>query len=72
MAVGLAMADDGLDGGAPPKFAFDLPVNATLLARFEDPERLWRIVTHIALVHIGASISRPVSASVSSMTSRRV
>ena len=54
MAVGLAMTDDGLDGGSPPEFAFDLSVNAALLARFEDPARLRRVVTHITRIHIGA------------------
>ncbi len=35
MAVGFAMADDGLYGGSASEFLLDLAVNATLLARFE-------------------------------------
>ncbi len=52
MAVHLAMADDGLDGGSAPQLLLDLAVNAALLARFEDPERFWRIVAPVALVDI--------------------
>ena len=47
VAVGLAMADDGLDGGAAPEFAFDLTMDAAFLARFEDPVGPWRIVADI-------------------------
>ncbi len=53
VAVGFAMADDGLYGGSASEFLLDLAVNAALLARFEDPVGLWRIVAPIALVHIG-------------------
>ncbi len=53
MAVCFAMADDGLDSGSSPEFAFDLAVDATLLARFEDPVGLRRVVSAITLVHIG-------------------
>ncbi len=53
-SIGLAMADDGLDGGAAPEFAFDLSMDAALLARLEDPERLGRVVAPVALVDISA------------------
>jgi hypothetical protein len=60
------MTDDGFDGGSPPEFASDLSMDAALLAGFEDPERLGRVVAPVALVHIYIrSISRPVSAWVS-------
>ena len=52
MAVHLAMADDGFDGGSPPEFASDLAVNAAFLSRAEDPVWLWRIVAPVALVDI--------------------
>jgi hypothetical protein len=32
MAVGLAVTDDGLDGGSPAQFPLDLAVDAALLA----------------------------------------
>ncbi len=53
MAVGFAMADDGLNGGSSPEFASDLAMDAALLARLEDPVRVRRIVAPVALVHIG-------------------
>ncbi len=31
MAIGLAVADDGFDGGSPPEFLLELPVDAALL-----------------------------------------
>jgi len=52
MAIGFAMSDDGLDGGPPPEFLFDLSMNAAPLAGFEDPARLWHIVAPVSLVHI--------------------
>ncbi len=52
MAIGFAVTDDGLDGGAAPEFLFDLPVDAALLPGLEDPERLRRIVALVALVDI--------------------
>src|ERR1700757_4683244 len=54
VSVGLHMTDHGLDGGAAPEFAFDHPEDATLLARDEDAARVFRFVTAIALVDIGA------------------
>ena len=53
MAVGFAMADDGLYGGSSPEFASDLTMDAALLARFEDPVGVRRIVPAVALVDIG-------------------
>ncbi len=53
MAVALAVSDNGFDGGPPPQFSFDLSVDAALLARFEDPPGLWRVMSPVALVHIG-------------------
>ena len=47
MAVGLEMADDGLDRRPAAEFALDGAVNAALLARVEDPERLGRIVAAV-------------------------
>ncbi len=44
MAIGFAVADDGLDGGSSPQLLLDLPVDAALLAGFEDPVWLWRVV----------------------------
>ncbi len=52
MAVALAVADDGLDGASSPELLFDLAVHTALLAGLEDPERLRRIVTPVALVDI--------------------
>ncbi len=52
MAVGFAVTDDGLDGGPPPEFLFDLSMNAAPLAGFEDPDRIWHIVAPVSLVHI--------------------
>ncbi len=53
VTVGLAVADDGLDGGSPSELASDLTVDAALLAGTIDPERLGRIVADIALVDVG-------------------
>ena len=52
--VGFAMADDGFDGRSSPEFLLDLAVDAALLAGFEDPARLRRVVAAIAFVDIGA------------------
>ncbi len=54
MAIGLAIADDGFDGGPEPEFSSDLAVDAALLPGTIDPVRLRRIVADIALVHINA------------------
>ena len=54
MSVGLAVADDSLDGGSALELAFDLAVDATLLSGTVDPERLWGIVALVALIDIGA------------------
>ena len=40
MAIGLAVSDDGLDGGSPAQLPLDLAMDAALLAGLEDPERL--------------------------------
>jgi len=53
VAVGFAMADDGFDGGSPPEFLPDLAVDAAVLAGFEDPAGLWRMLAAVAFVHIG-------------------
>ena len=47
------MSDHGLDGGPAAQLAFDLPVDATLLARPIDAQGFGRVVAHIALVDIG-------------------
>ncbi len=52
MAVYLAMADDGFDGGSSPEFASDLTVDAALLPGPIAPVWVWRIVADIALVDI--------------------
>ena len=54
VAVGLAMADDGFDGGSSPELASDLAVDAALLAAFEDPPRVGGVVAAACLVGIGA------------------
>ncbi len=72
MAVGFAVTDDGLDGRAPPQFASDLAVDAALLAGLEDSERFGCVVALVALVDVGALDLAPVSAWVSSITSRKL
>ncbi len=37
VAVGFAVSDDGFDGGSSLQLLLDLPVDAALLAGFEDP-----------------------------------
>ena len=54
VSIGLHATDHGLDGGAAPELAFDHPEDATLLAGDEDASRVFRFVTAIALVDIGA------------------
>ena len=54
MAVALAVSDDRFDGGSPPKFPFDLAVDAAFLAGFEHPPRDGCVVAPVSLVHIGA------------------
>src|SRR5262245_45391534 len=53
VSVGLHVTDHRLDGRATPELAFDHPEDTTLLARDEDPSRICRFVTAIALVDIG-------------------
>ena len=53
MAVCLAVSDDGFDGGSPPEFVLDLPVDAALLAGFEHPPRVGGVMAAVAFVHIG-------------------
>ena len=53
MAVGLAMFDDRFDGGSPPRFLLDLPMDAALLTGFEDLPRVGGVVAPISFVHIG-------------------
>ena len=72
MAVGLHMADDGLDGGATSQFAFDDTEDAALLAGDEDAARIGRFVATVALVDVGALDGAPVSFSVASITALRV
>ena len=44
VAVGLAMSDDGFDGGPSPQLLLDLAMDAALLAGFEDPPRVGSVV----------------------------
>jgi hypothetical protein len=53
VSVGLHVTDHRLDGRAAPELTFDHPKDATLLAGDEDPSRVCRLVTAIALVDIG-------------------
>ena len=54
MALGLHVADHGLDGGAASQFALDGAEDAALLAGDEDAARVGRIVAAVSLVDIGA------------------
>ncbi len=48
------VADTRLDGGPPPEFAFDAPVNTALLAWAKDAAWLRCIMADTALIDIGA------------------
>ena len=54
VAVGLHVADGGLNGGTAPQFAFDAAEHAALLAGDKDAVRELGVVAAIAFVHIGA------------------
>ena len=54
MALGLHMADHGLDGGAAPQLALDGTEHTALLPGDEDAMRIRRIVAAVSFVDIGA------------------
>ena len=72
VALGLHMADHGLDGRSASEFALDGTEDAALLSGDEDAARVLRIMPAETLVDIAALDLEPVSLWVSSMTSRRV
>jgi hypothetical protein len=54
MAVGLHVADHGLDGGATSQFAFDDAEHAALLSGDEDAVWVGGVMAAVSLVDIGA------------------
>ena len=58
VAVGLHVADHGLDSRATPEFALDGAEDAALLTGDEDATRIGGVVAAIALVDIGALDAR--------------
>ena len=57
MALGLHVADHGLDGRAASQFALDGTEHAALLPGDEDAMRVLRIVAAVSLVDIGTLIT---------------
>lgn len=62
VTVGLHVADGALNSRASLQLAFDLAVDATLLAGEEHPERHGRIVATIALVGVDRTDCLPLRA----------
>ena len=50
VTFGFHMADDGLEGGSTPQFAFDAAEDAALLSRDEDAAQTARRVATVSLV----------------------
>ena len=54
MALGLHVADHGLDGGTAAQLALDGAEHAALLPGDEDAARIGRIMAAVSLIDIGA------------------
>jgi hypothetical protein len=54
VAIGLHMADHGLDGGTAAELALDLAGDAPLLSGDEDAMRIGRVMSSVTLVDISA------------------
>jgi hypothetical protein len=70
-AIALHVADDGLDGGAPPPLAADGRGEAALLAGEDDAGPVG-IVATVAAIHVGALDPTPVRRSAWAIRAPRV